>query len=498
MNIPKEVLQIAQILKAAEHQAYLVGGCLRDLLMDREPNDWDIATDALPAQIQELFPDSVYENEFGTVAVKTESEDLKLKLIEITTFREEEGYSNQRHPDSVQFTSEIEADLSRRDFTINSLALSLAKEEKIIDPFEGQRDLNNKVIRSVRDPHERFGEDALRLMRAVRLAAQLDFEIEEGTELAIKKNAHLLEKISKERIRIELEKLILSPRAAKGIESMQRLGLLKYVIPELEEGLDMEQNMHHIYSVFEHNLKSLEYAAKEGYPLEIRLAALLHDVGKPKSRRWKSDERGQKEKEGDKGDWTFYGHQVVGGRMAEKILSRLTFPKKVIDKVSKLVYEHMFVYDPDIVTLSGVRRLLSRIGEENVDALMQLRQADRIGSGVPKAQPYRLRHLMAMIEKVKTDPISVKMLKINGEDLNKDLNIPPGPLYGQILDILLAEVLEDPKSNKKKHLLSRAQDLAGLKTEELDKLRNQSRQNAEQAQESIDNEIKKKYFVQWN
>ncbi len=514
MQIAKEVLQIAAILHANKYKAYLVGGCLRDLLTDVPPKDWDIATDALPEQVHLLFPDSVYENSFGTVGVKTESMDPTCKIIEVTTFRTEGSYSDKRRPDEVKFVKTIEEDLARRDFTVNAMAVDLThnlelitnnegerfqllvmSHKLLVDPFGGQHDLVEGMLRAVGDAGERFREDALRLMRAVRFHAQLGFKIEKETMEALKAEAKLLEHIAAERIRDELTKMIMTKRAGEGIEIMRTTGLLKFVLPELLDGVGCEQNQHHIYDVYEHNLKSLEYSATKGHSLAVRLAALLHDVGKPATRVWKDTATGKKVRAGKKGDWTFYSHQVVGAKMAAKMLTRLHFSNEIIDQVSMLVYEHMFVYDPEIVTLAGVRRLLARVGAENIDDLVRVREADRIGSGVPKAQPYRLRYLLAMIEKVKTDPISAKMLAINGEDLMKELKIPAGRLIGQIIAVLLEEVLGDPTLNTKEILLKRAADLAKLSNDELEPLKAKAKERAAAAQNSIDEEIKKRYFV---
>ena len=495
-SIPKEVLQIAEILKSDGYSAYLVGGCVRDVVIGREPNDWDVATDAVPETVLALFPDSVYENDFGTVGVKTESEEATLKIIEVTTFRTEESYSDKRRPDKVHFAKTIEEDLSRRDFTVNAMALPLVgKNKDLVDPYGGQEDLKNRIIRAVGDADGRFNEDALRLMRAVRFSAMLGFDIEEGTKEAVKNNAGLLSHIAKERVRDELTKMLMSERAGDGIEMMRETGLLEQVIPELLEGVDCEQNMHHIYSVYEHNLKSLEYAVEKKYSLVVRLASLLHDVGKPNSRRWKATPVGGKTKGDEKGDYTFYGHQVVGERMVRKILERLKFSSDVIEQVALLVREHMFVYDPEAVTLAGVRRLLARIGVDQVDNLMKVREADRIGSGVPKAQPYRLRHLQAMFEKVKTDPVSAKMLKVNGGILIKELGMEPSPRMGQIISALLEEVLDEPGKNTLEYLLGRAKELGELTDEELKNLKKQAQARAQAEQDRIDEEIKKKYFV---
>lgn len=499
MTIAKEVLQIAEILKQSGHQAYLVGGCLRDVLLDIEPKDWDLATSAKPEEILKLFPDSVYENRFGTVGIKTDSEDSKLKIIEVTTFRLEGAYSDKRHPDEVKFAKTIEEDLARRDFTVNALALSLAEGmalKNIIDPHGGMKDLENQVIKAVGNPDERFQEDALRLMRAVRFAAQLGFDIEEETELSVKRHAGLLEFVSKERIRDEFSKLLMTERGHEGMELMRELDLLKHIVPELLEGVDMEQNQHHIFSVYEHNLKSLQYAVEKNFPLDLRLASLLHDVGKPKSRQWKDTPTGKKTKNGKRGDWTFYGHQVIGAKQSTAILQRLKYSNDIIEKVSLLVYEHMFVYDPEVVTLTGVRRLVSRVGTDNMDALIKVREADRIGSGVPKAQPYRLRYLQAMIEKVKTDPVSAKMLAVKGDEVIKAAAVKPGPAIGAIIAILLEEVLEHPEKNEKEGLLARVRELAKLPEKKLVEMSQASKRRAAAEQDKIDEEIKKKYFVE--
>lgn len=481
----KEVKNIAALLENAGFEAHLVGGCVRDLLLSKEPKDWDIATNAAPEEIQKLFPESVYENQFGTVGVKTDSEDAALKIIEVTTYRIEGKYTDKRHPDEVKFAKTIEEDLSRRDFTVNAMAMNLHSRasREIIDPFGGKGDLQKKIIRAVGDAEARFQEDALRIMRAVRFMAQLGFAVEPNTEAAMKKNGGLLEFISKERIRDEFMKLMMTDLPHEGVRAMQKDGILRYVVPELEEGVEMGQNKHHIYSVFEHNVRSLQYAAEQKFPLDLRIASLLHDVGKPRTKR------------GDGPDSTFYGHQVVGEKMALKILDRLRFPREMTEKIALLVREHMFVYDPDTATDAGARRLLRRVGKENIDDLFKLREADRIGSGVPKAQPYRLRHLKFRIEKVSKDPVSAKMLKINGEDIMRELQIPGGPKIGCMLAILLEEVLDDPNLNAKEILVGRVQELGKLDERRLEEMAKFAKKSADAAQGRIEEEIKKKYFV---
>ena len=481
-NIPKEVIEISQKLEKAGFEAYLVGGCVRDLILEREPKDWDVATNAKPEEIQNIFPDSVYENKFGTVGVKTESENPKLKVIEVTTYRIEGKYTDKRHPDEIKFAKTIEEDLSRRDFTINALAMNVSAKE-IIDPFNGQKDLENKVIQAVGDPETRFSEDALRLMRAVRFAAELGFEIEEKTFAAIKKQGELLEMIAKERVRDEFEKLVMAKDATNGIELLENTGLLKYIIPELRGGIDVKQNRHHIYTVWEHSLKTFDYSVKKNYSLEVRLASLFHDIAKPKTKR------------GEGPDSTFYGHEVVSAKIAVKILDRLRFPKSLIEKVSHLVRYHMFYYNVGDVTEAGVRRFLARVGPENVDDLIKVREADRIGSGVPKAVPYKLRHLLFMIDKVKKDPILPKMLKLNGNELMELLNIKPGPKVGFVLNILLEEVLDDPKRNEKEYLFKRSLEINNLSDKELKKLSDNAKEFKEEFESGEEEEMKKKYWV---
>ncbi len=494
-KIPKEVQAIATRLGEKSFEAYLVGGCVRDLLLSREPKDWDIATNATPDKVQELFtsfggakkdePATVYENDFGTVGIKTESEDPKLKIVEVTTFRSEEGYADKRHPNTITFAKTIEEDLSRRDFTVNAMAMGAVKWAMgaLIDEFGGREDLKNKIIRTVGKPEERFGEDALRMMRAVRFAVELDFEIEMNTRRAIENHSRELELISKERIRDEFVKILETPRAAKGIILLEELNLLNYILPELREGLGVGQNKHHIYTVFEHNVRALDYAARENYSLIVRLASLLHDVGKPKAKR------------GEGPDSTFHGHEVVGAKIAAKALDRLRFSKEIAEQVIHLVRYHMFYYNTGEVSEAGVRRFLARVGPENVDDLMKVREADRIGSGVPKAVPYKSRHLMFMIEKVKNDPISPKMLKVNGEDVMKALKIEPGPRVGFVLLILLEEVLDDPARNTRENLESRILNLGKMSDKELQTLSKKAREKKDEFESDIEEDIKKKYHV---
>ncbi len=499
--IPKEISHVGDVLLEAGHEAYLVGGCVRDIVLGREPKDWDIATEARPEEVQRIFPESVYENEFGTVGVKTDSEDPRLKIIEVTTFRIEDTYSDKRHPDAVKFAKTIEEDLSRRDFTVNAMALDLRSQtsrtkirinskernqktrETLIDPYDGKKDLQSKIIRTVGDPHKRFEEDALRLMRAVRFAVELGFEVEHGTAHAVKEHAGLLEMIAKERVRDEFVKILMAPRAAEGIILLEDMGLLKYVVPELREGIGCGQNKHHIYTVFDHNVRALNYTAEKRYSLEVRLASLLHDIGKPQVKR------------GEGPDSTFYNHEVVGARIAAKIMDRLRFPKDIAERVIRLVRFHLFYYNVGEVTEAGVRRFIQRVGEDYIDDLFKVREADRIGSGVPKAVPYKLRHLKFMIEKVKRDPIHPKMLKIRGDTVMQLLNIPPGPKVGQLLSVLLEEVLDDPTRNNEEYLSRRVKELATYDARELKELAERAKEKKEEFESGVEENMKKKFFV---
>ncbi|HSX24441.1 MAG TPA: HD domain-containing protein [Candidatus Andersenbacteria bacterium] len=524
MQLPQEVQSVITQLQTAGFEAYAVGGCVRDLLLGKEPKDWDVTTSANPAEIQKVFPNSFYTNTFGTVTVRTGAtpDPLQLPLskgegttsviseIEVTTYRIDAGYNDQRHPDSVTFTKSIREDLARRDFTINAMAMtyltpaspskgegstmrnpSLYEGEgkrdevtidnmQIIDPFGGLKDLHNRIIRAVGNPSERFTEDALRLMRAIRFSAQLGFEIEEYTLRAITEYAPAIEAVSHERIRDEFVKIIMSRHPEPALNLLQQTGLLAVILPEVAEGVGIGQNKHHVYTVFEHCVKSLQFAAEFEYPLHVRIAALFHDIGKPRTRRFVDT------------DYTFYGHEIVGAHMTESLMKRLKFPSDITKQVTHLVRHHMFYYDVGKVTPAGARRLLRRVGKDNFDDLIKLRIAERKGSGVPKAEPYRLRHLQFMVEQASKEPISVGQLAVTGNDLIHKLGLRPGPMIGGILHALLAEVLEDPKKNDKAYLLEQAKALQEKTPEDLKKLGEEAIAEEEKKQEE---EIKRKYHV---
>ncbi|TAK95668.1 HD domain-containing protein, partial [Patescibacteria group bacterium] len=347
-----------------------------------------------------------------------------------------------------------------------------------IDPYGGQDDIKKKIIRTVGDAHERFDEDALRMMRAVRFHAELGFSTEPKTLIAIKKNSKHLEHIAMERIKDELTKIILSDNPAEGVDMLHETGLLNFVIPELEKGVGVAQNRHHVYTIYKHSILALKHCPSKN--LEVRLAALLHDIAKPQTKR------------GEGYYATFYNHDHVGARVTEKILNRLRFSNEVIQKARLLVDNHMFYYNPEEVGESSVRRLIQKVGLENINDLMDVRIADRLGSGVPKAKPYKLRHFEYVVEKVSKDAVSVKMLKINGNDLMKELSMKPGPKIGAILDVLLAEVIEDAAKNNKAQLSLRARE---LDKEDLVQLRNLAKVRIEEKKEEDDQEIKNKHWV---
>ncbi|MBU1956404.1 CCA tRNA nucleotidyltransferase, partial [Patescibacteria group bacterium] len=421
--IPQEVSYVTRALEKAGFEAFLVGGCVRDMLLDKKPKDWDITTNAIPEQIIPLFEKTFYENEYGTVGVVNENtEDESLKIIEVTPYRLEAKYSDNRRPDSVTFSNKLEEDLQRRDFTINAIAYNVSKGH-FVDPYKGQKDIKDNVLNTVGVPYDRFNEDALRVLRAIRLAIELSFIITPSTQEAIKKTAYTLQNIAKERICDEFVKIIESETPMEGIILAHELEVLQYIVPELEEGIDKKQNGSHVYTVWEHNLRSLRHATNREWPLHVKLAALFHDIGKPATRRWSKE----------KNNYTFYGHDVVGGRMTQKIMERLKFPKKMVIKVSKLVRFHLFFSDIDKITLSAVRRIVRNVEPENVWDLMKVRACDRIGMGRPKESPYRLRKYKSMIEEAMRAPVSVQMLKIDGATIMDVTHETPGPKIGFIL-----------------------------------------------------------------
>src|SRR3990167_6031296 len=483
-SIPPEVVKVSTVLREAGFEAYLVGGCVRDLLIGREPKDWDVTTNALPEQIQQLFPDSFYENDYGTVGEKTESEDPKKTVVEVTPYRRESGYTDRRRPDTVEFGTSLLEDLARRDFTTNAIALDESSGE-LIDPYKGQKDIKDKLLRAVGDAGERFNEDALRMLRAVRLIAELGFGIDGQTAEAIQNNSHHLKYVSRERIRDELTRILESTKPMDALILANQLGLLTYIAPDLIRGIGVEQNQAHSYDVFGHLMRTVQHAADKGWSFDIRLAGLFHDVSKPETRKWSEEKR----------DWTFHGHEVVGARVTKKALGDLRFSRETIEKVVKLVRWHMFFSDPEKITLSAVRRIITNVGEENIWDLLNLRICDRIGTGRPKEQPFRFRKYKAMVEQALRDPISVNMLEIDGNDLMDMFHVKPGPIIGYILHALLEEVLDDPKKNSITYLNKRSEELFKLDEQSLKEIGEAGKRRREAAEDAEVQEIMSKHHV---
>lgn len=493
--IPPFVSHVTRTLQNAGFEAYLVGGCVRDILMGKTPKDWDVTTNARPEQIQASFPDlkTVYENTYGTVTVlnmtpeeevgvSRETPDLN-NIVQVTTYRSEGGYTDNRHPDSVSYETELSKDLERRDFTMNAVAWDPIKDV-ISDPFGGIKDIKDKNIQCVLYPSVRFHEDALRMLRAVRFSTTLSFSISHETLTTIAEKSDLLGSISSERIRDELIKIIDSDNPAVGIDLLQKTGLLNHIIPELEEGIGCDQKGAHIYDVYQHILHALQHAADKGFSREIRLTALFHDIGKPATRRY--------DRSRDK--YTFFGHEVVGARMTKKILERLRFSRETTDLVVSLVRNHMFFSDTEQITLSAVRRIIAKVKPEHIWELMEVRECDRVGMKKAEA-PYRLRKYHAMIEEALRDPVSVGQLAVDGKHLIEVLHMKPGPRMGWILHALLEEVLEDPTLNTIEKLSERVKDLDELEDADLKKLGEKGREKKEEVNEGEISQLRKKHGV---
>lgn len=439
-KIPKELKEVAKVFIENNYQVFLVGGAVRDYCFGKKPNDFDIATDASSTQVISLFKRVLSTGiQHGTVTIL-----YKGKSFECTTFRTEGKYSDSRHPDDVNFVSNIEEDLSRRDFTINAMAISL-KTNELLDLFGGQQDLKNKLIKTVGLPEERFSEDPLRMLRAIRFASRLNFKLDEKTELAIKKLSHKILSVSNERIKDELEKILLTEKPIIGLQLLDRTQLLDKIIPELSAGRGVEQGTFHNADVLQHSFVVCNNTPQK---IELRLAGLFHDIAKPVTKT--VDEFGEIH---------FYGHENEGEKITRQVLNRLKFPNKIIDKVAKLVRHHMFNYTSEWSD-KAIRRFIVRVGEENVDDLLHLRLADISGLKKVNADISHILELKMRIEKIieNKNCLSLKSLKINGSDLIA-LGIPKGRVIGQILNELFQVVLDDPSENEKNKLLHIAKKL---------------------------------------
>ncbi len=438
IRIPRTAKSLAAVFASHGFQCHLVGGAVRDMLLGRSLTDLDIATDALPEQVRSLFRRVVPTGiRHGTVTVLFQG-----ARFEVTTFRTESGYSDGRRPDAVSFAPSILDDLSRRDFTINAMAYDLLAG-RMEDPHGGARDLAARLIRAIGVPEERFREDGLRPLRACRFAAQLGFSVDPDTLLAIPRILDVVAGVSAERVRDEILKILASPIPSVGLELMRQTGILAVVLPELCEGVGVAQGDLHCYDVFTHSLHACDAAPRAS--LELRLAALLHDVGKPRAR-----------VVGDGGRPTFHGHEKLSSELASSILQRLRLPTNVIRRVSHLVEHHMFNYQKEWSD-AAVRRFIARVGEDAIDDLLALRRADQIGMCAENADvfPQGLSLLAGRVRALREGDraFSVRELAVDGSDVMAALGIGPGPAIGTILAALLHAVLEDPALNEKEKLL---------------------------------------------
>lgn len=475
-SVPREIVAIAATLQKAGFSIEIVGGAVRDLLIGRSCYDWDFTTNASPEEIQSLFPNHFYENQFGTVGVARkhlleqfgwrtqgdESQDWHDEVFEITTYRSETTYTDHRRPDQVVWGKTLEEDLARRDFTINALAarveepdlfaLEIASlqqlpsqvsvELTIIDLYEGQKDLDRKVIRTVGDASQRFEEDALRMLRAVRLASQLGFSLDFSLIMALQKHALLLSHVSWERIRDEFLKILVTDYVEQAMQLLATTGLMQYILPELLETRGVDQRGHHEYDVWNHSVRACAHCPSRD-PI-VRLATLIHDIAKPET---------QAPLEGAEGEYSFFNHEVIGARTARDIARRFRLSNEDTQRVFTLVRWHMFHYQPSM-TDSAIRRFIRRVGQENIEDMMALREADRLGSG-SKRTSWRLEEMKQRIDDQLHQPMQVKDMAIKGEDVMEVLGIPPSRQVGDILKELFEEVFEDPEKNTREYLLAR-------------------------------------------
>lgn len=464
-QLPTDVKNILDKFKKKNFQIFIVGGAVRNLLTNKPITDWDFTTNAKPEDILALFPEGFYDNKFGTVGIP--ANDPKLENYEITTMRKEGVYKDYRHPVEVSWTDKIEEDLARRDFTVNAIALGIESRIEslesgkgksaltldsshltLIDPFNGQTDIKNKIIKAVGNPDKRFQEDALRLMRAIRIAAELEFEIDKNTFREIGKNAELIKQVASERIRDELFKLMASNDPYEGIVKLKQSGILQIILPEVEQcfGIVQEGPKHdRVYDIGEHSFLALKHTPSKDSL--VRLASLLHDVGKVKTVRTAAD-----------GNVTFYNHDVEGGKRVLEIAKRFNLSKKQTDKLYRLVRWHLFTVDEN-QTDSAIRRFIKNVGIENIEDMIALRIGDRLGGGTQRAVSWRMEKFGSRIKEVLKKPFSISDLKINGNDVMKALDIKAGPKVGEILNKLFKEVLEDSSKNNKEYLLNRIKNL---------------------------------------
>jgi len=437
--VPRDALAICERLRSSGKRAWIVGGCVRDLLVGRPVSDWDIATDARPKDLLRIFPRAIPTGiDHGTVTVLAGGQSY-----EVTTLRGDGTYSDGRRPDWVEFVDDITADLARRDFTVNALAVD-PLDGSLIDPFHGRLDLQGRLLRAVGDPRERFTEDGLRVLRAARFVATLELTLDPATESAIGQTLDTYRKVAAERVRDEWVKTMKARLPSRAFDVMRRTGILGITCPELLEGVGMEQNKWHAFDVWRHGLECMDACA--GDPV-LRIAALLHDVGKPRTRAW-SDA-------GD--DYTFYDHDRVGAEIAEPIAARLRFSNEDRARIVALVRHHLFHYSK--WTDAAVRRWVRRVGPTRVDDLYVLNAADARAKGRPhQADLDALIQLKAHVARVLAEgaALSTRDLKVDGRDLMRELGIRPGPVIGEILDALLEAVTTEPSVNEPVALIALA------------------------------------------
>jgi tRNA nucleotidyltransferase/poly(A) polymerase len=468
LKTPEKVREILKKFKLSGREIYIVGGVVRDIMLNRNLYDWDLTTNATPEEMLAMFGDAFYDNKYGTVGIPNNAplthsdltpnpsphfrrgeNELVARPFEITTFRSEKGYSDSRHPDTVVWGKTLEDDLQRRDFTINAMALKPTGINKfeVIDLFGGMNDLKAGLIKTVGDPGQRFAEDALRMMRAVRIATQLRFAIDEETFRAIQVNAGNLRQISGERIRDELLKILASDYPADGYLLLRNCGIAEIILPEMEPAFGVEQKSpgrHHIYDVGTHSVEALRMCPSTD-PV-TRLATLIHDVGKIKTQRIYPD-----------GRITFYNHEMESEKVAKQIADRLKFSNDQKDKFVRLVRWHQFTVDEN-QTDSAIRRFIRNTGLTNVTEMLALRTGDRLGGGARETS-WRLEEFKKRLVEVQKQPFAIPDLKISGLDVMKIKQVPSGPMVGKYLQALFDEVTEKNLANEKEVLINRLKEL---------------------------------------
>ena len=478
--IPGPLEQTFDEYLKAGFEIFLVGGGVRNLIMSKSPENCDLTTNATPEQSLEVLKmhSPFYNNDFGTVSFNVSVNGAE-ELYEVTTYRSEKEYSDFRRPDNVSWGKTLEEDVTRRDFTINAIVIGAKNsgQYELIDMVDGLKDFEAGLIRAVGDPRKRFGEDALRMMRAIRFAAKLGFSIEATTLSAIAEKAELLEKISQERIREEFMRILGSNYPADGVRLLISTGLLEHFLPEVLEGRGVIQGGHHRLTVLDHMLEALAECPSTD-PI-IRFATFVHDIGKPRSQRFKCRKCGKMYRDlpagrqdlseettscvncgfvqPTKGMVTFYGHEVVGARMVKEITERLKFNRKQIEKIETLVRWHMFAYQPEM-TDAAIRRLIRKVGKENINDMVMLRIADRKGSG-SKTTSWRFLELQKRIGGQLFEPMEINDMVVNGLDVMEVLKAAPGPVIGKVLKELFDEVLEDTGKNNREYLLGKIKEI---------------------------------------